>query len=394
METDQFPHDSISARPNDDPSTRRLRLLSMLAAGWSAIVAALALWWTLDPGAYPLAGTSGLHGLSALVPAHIAAPILGVLGLAGVLLAALFPRLSPDHPGRRVVLAAGATYAVVFGLLLPDMQLLSLLGYLLALTGPVVLTVLLALGARRNRRNLLFLAVIGLLVGPGLATGALGDPTLHLLRGVGEGLGRVGPRPLYLALLLAGGLLFALLTGAAAGQGAVHRTGADERAAGSRLAHWGRIATWVAAAGPVPYVLMRATWLTPWPVGAPLPLDDLPLSVRMMGLLLGLAALGGSVLTVGLVARWGEVFPAWLPGIGGRPVPVMAAVLPGGLVAAVLCASAISVVMLAAETSWLLLVMIPAPVWGPALALAVHAYGVRRSGTGRSVDARAGAGVR
>jgi hypothetical protein len=42
----------------------------------------------------------------------------------------------------------------------------------------------------------------------------------------------------------------------------------------------------------------------------------------MNGLGLALLALGGAVLTVGLVQPWGEVWPGWLPVLGGQPVPV------------------------------------------------------------------------
>ncbi|WP_222103623.1 hypothetical protein [Brevibacterium aurantiacum] len=41
-----------------------------------------------------------------------------------------------------------------------------------------------------------------------------------------------------------------------------------------------------------------------------------------------------ALLCIGLVRRWGEVAPTWLPLIGGRPVPALAAVVPafvGGL---------------------------------------------------------------
>lgn len=41
-------------------------------------------------------------------------------------------------------------------------------------------------------------------------------------------------------------------------------------------------------------------------------------------------------LTLGLVSEWGEVLPRWVPGLGGRRVPVAAAVIPAGLAAAVL----------------------------------------------------------
>ncbi len=359
-----------------------LRALSLPAALWSALVAGLALWWFLDPSAYPLAGTgSGVNSLTALVPAGTATIILGTLGLAGIAVALLLGRLRPATPGRGLALAAGALYAVVFGLLLPDLQVLSPLGYILALTGPVVLVVLLVLGARRNPRNLLYLAPVVLLAVLGVAFAGLGGSVLDLLREVEAGFGRIGPRPLYLALMLAGGVLFALLTWAVARAGAATRTVQEQRERRERLQRWGTVATWVAVAGPAPYILIRATWLTPWPQGLPVPADQLALSIRIMGLLLGAAALGGALLTMGLVSRWGEVFPAWLPVIGGRTVPVLAAVIPGGLVAAVLTASAVSMVMLAAESTWLLLLMIPTPIWGPALALAVYAYYVRRTGT-------------
>ncbi|MBO0813206.1 MAG: hypothetical protein J2P23_14345 [Microlunatus sp.] len=36
-------------------------------------------------------------------------------------------------------------------------------------------------------------------------------------------------------------------------------------------------------------------------------------------------------LAVGLIASWGEALPRWWPGVGGRRVPPMAAVIPAGL---------------------------------------------------------------
>jgi hypothetical protein len=87
--------------------------------------------------------------------------------------------------------------------------------------------------------------------------------------------------------------------------------------------------TIVAALGPVPYALARATWLTPWPqFGGPV--EDMPPEVRLWGLLLGGAAALGAVLTIGLIRPWGEVFPRWMPGLAGRPVPIRAAAVSGG----------------------------------------------------------------
>ncbi|UYM07176.1 hypothetical protein [Solicola gregarius] len=39
---------------------------------------------------------------------------------------------------------------------------------------------------------------------------------------------------------------------------------------------------------------------------------------------------------IGLVARWGEVFPRWLPGLRGRRVPISLAVVPAALGSVVL----------------------------------------------------------
>ncbi|MGP4029832.1 hypothetical protein [Actinomadura sp. 3N407] len=50
--------------------------------------------------------------------------------------------------------------------------------------------------------------------------------------------------------------------------------------------------------------------------------------------------LGLALLTIGLVRPWGEVFPRWIPALGGRRVPVSLAVsvaVTGALVIAAIC---------------------------------------------------------
>jgi hypothetical protein len=102
---------------------------------------------------------------------------------------------------------------------------------------------------------------------------------------------------------------------------------------------------------------------------------------------------------VGLVASWGEVVPRWLPLVGGRRVPTMAAVVPAALGAAVLTllwtwtATAMSLGLRvdgseAADTSpigldgWrgVLAVAAYAPLllWGPLLAAVTVGYWRRR----------------
>ncbi|WP_345045742.1 hypothetical protein [Georgenia daeguensis] len=130
----------------------------------------------------------------------------------------------------------------------------------------------------------------------------------------------------------------------------------------------------------MPYAVIRLTWPTPWPQGAPGGPDSIGDGVRASGILLGLAALGGAVLTLGLISRRGDVFPARRPGLRGRLVPVLAAVVPAALVATVLCASSISMIMMSTRdgAGWLV-AAIPAPLWGPTLGLATYAYYRRRT---------------
>ncbi|MEV5011742.1 hypothetical protein ACFY2M_40005 [Streptomyces sp. NPDC001276] len=53
-------------------------------------------------------------------------------------------------------------------------------------------------------------------------------------------------------------------------------------------------------------------------------------------LILSVVGEGFALLTLGLVKPWGEVFPRWLPFLGGRRVPIKAAVIPATVGAALL----------------------------------------------------------
>lgn len=137
----------------------------------------------------------------------------------------------------------------------------------------------------------------------------------------------------------------------------------------------------IAAVRALPYGLVRLAWLTPWPLGGDAAELAAHPEMRLHGLLLGLAALAGAVLTTGLVAGWGEVWPRWLPVLRGRPVPVAAAVVPGTLVATLFTVAAIPFSAMAISSGMPeVLFYFPFPVWGPALGAAVLAYALRRRG--------------
>jgi hypothetical protein len=137
------------------------------------------------------------------------------------------------------------------------------------------------------------------------------------------------------------------------------------------------------------------------PIGPPIPGDaddmrgDLPAWMPMWSytILLSIVSELLAFLAVGLVSRWGEVFPSWMPVIGGRRVPTMAAVLPASAGALVLTVGTFARVsgfdeFTAPDGStvylegWRLGLFTatygPLLAWGPLLAVATVAYYVRR----------------
>ncbi len=168
----------------------------------------------------------------------------------------------------------------------------------------------------------------------------------------------------------------------------------------NQAARWGRIAVYVAMVAPVFYALTRYAWA----LGFPLGMSEEYLrrgqesGMWISGLFLATFGLVGAVLMLGLVQRWGEVFPRWMIGLAGRRVPIALAVVPASLVSVLLIVGGIAiwsgldqmVAALAAggaEGIGLIGAIIfqvgPTllfPVWGVALAVATLGYYYRRRG--------------
>jgi len=154
-----------------------------------------------------------------------------------------------------------------------------------------------------------------------------------------------------------------------------------------RIGHWSVV---VAVAVPLSYAVTRLAWAMGIPLGVR---DEFLLELgdaKWAGLGLGAFAIVGSLLTLGLVQRWGTVFWSWVPVIGGRPVPVGMAVVPALFVAAIVTSAGLGFwgaifsgrlgdlpgqgedwATWAPELLW--------PVWGIALAAAALAYRQRRT---------------
>jgi hypothetical protein len=256
---------------------------------------------------------------------------------------------------------------------------LNVVGYLVAFAIPPVALVVVIQVLRRYPR-VRWPAGIAALIALGAVITGLGDALAELAATMATGL--LPQLPMMSIILLFTGIGVAWV---AVGIGA-----AAESANLSRATDWvvrhRRPFTIVAACCPLPYALLRLTWLTPWPL---LGGEGLELPVRIWGLLLSVGAWVGATLTLGLIRPWGEVFPRWVPVLALRRVPIAAAVVPGGLVAAVLCFTALPWLYAAGSNLpephvdpalrvVAAAVVFPCWLWGPSLALAVWGYAGRR----------------
>lgn len=95
-----------------------------------------------------------------------------------------------------------------------------------------------------------------------------------------------------------------------------------------------RWATWAAYATvltTVPSGLWRIALALGLPFGyseEALAADDTPGWGSLYPVALAALTTGAALLTLGLVQRWGETVPRWIPRIGGRAVPPRAAIIP------------------------------------------------------------------
>jgi hypothetical protein len=334
------------------------------AALWSFGYGLVALVWTLTGSGFPL-GENDPDGASHLLtglPADVGAPLFAAVALAGAGAAALMAR-APDHAGgsrlwwRQPALVFGWMTSVGWLVVVPDVRLLALVGYLpmLIVKAPFDAELRDALGEALSAAHLNHVAVI------------------------------------------AGGFLwvFATLLFARRTSAACERCGRHAAVGGwttpAAAARWGRLAAYVAATIPALYALTRWIWVAGLPLGidAEFHAEGLADGSLWAGAWLGTFGLVGSVLTLGLVQRWGEVFPRWLPGLRGRRVPIGLAVVPASFVSVIVVSGGLDLIRGAFSVSVLGLTdgnwaaVGPAllwPLWGAALAAATLAYYLRRRG--------------
>ncbi len=175
----------------------------------------------------------------------------------------------------------------------------------------------------------------------------------------------------------------------------------------AQAARWGRIAVYASMIVPVLYALTRYAWALGIPLGmsAAYWRAGQARGEWISGLFLATFALVGAALTLGLVQRWGEVFPRWMIGLAGRRVPLALAAVPAAILSVLFMVGGIAMwsgfaqmaAGAAATGQDLAIVAGPVllfPVWAVSLAVATLGYYYRRRGPcsvcGRGAPGEAG----
>lgn len=320
------------------------------AALWSLAYGTAGLFWALGGPGYPFGAIGDPGGVDTSLLGRVD-PTAGAWGIALLGLVGAAAALSMSRPGTtgRGWVGVALAFAVVLAVVIPDYRLLAMVGYT-----PVVI---------------------------------VGAPFDYP---AGVGLGDLYDWPLINQLLVSGGGLLWAMTAWAHQRRTRSTCTTCGQPNGTKVAaaRWGRWAVAVAVVIPVGYAVTRIAWALGIPLGINAQLlDDLGDAV-WTGAALGGLALGGAVLTLGLIQRWGEVFPRWLPGLAGRRVPPSLAIVPASVVALLVTSAGLMFVRM-----WLtgalpdVLLDNPAalipelfwPVWGVALAAATVAYSLRRA---------------
>lgn len=334
-----------------------------ITATWSLVYGLLGLYWALGGAGFPFGAENdpaAKESLLVAVRAQFAAPVIAGPGLVATLVAVVMARTRSRRHGlsRSLLLTFAWVAAVALLIVIPDRRVLIAVAY-----APLFL-----IGAPFHWPPVSFLV-------------AIPWPVVNQF------------------ILIVGGTLWA--TTAVAYQRRSHGAcehcgriaGDNNRWLSSRAAamRWGRWAVAVATVVPMIYAATRWAWALGIPLGISQQFlrEGQAVGLWWAGAGLATVAVAGAILTLGLVQRWGEVFPRWMIGIAGKRVPPALAIVPASIVSVIVTSSGLEDVRISLvptntfpiELTWSTLgPTLLWPIWGIALAAATYAYYLRRRG--------------
>jgi hypothetical protein len=326
---------------------------------WSLVYAGLGVHWAVSGRGFPYAVSDRGGPLVAQFGPGVAWIVVMMAGIPAAAVGAAMLLGVRSRALRPLLITAGALLAGVHLLLMTDITLLTMLAYI-----PFVIFRLLT-GAEIGRY--------------------LQELTRWSL--------------VHQLLCFVGGFLWLAATASYArrsGDACLYcgrRDGPEGWTSPTKAARWGRIAVYVAMWVPLLYAVTRYAWALGIPLG--MSVEHLRLGQEsgewISGLFLATFGLVGGALMLGLVQRWGEVFPSWMIGLAGRRVPIALAVVPASIVSVLLMVSGITIwsgyaqMAEAGAVSGQDVTIIAGPVallpvWGAGLAAATLGYYYRRRG--------------
>lgn len=340
------------------------------AVAWSLIYAVMGIYWAVGGHGFPFTPQStstALGPLAGRLGSSVAWIVVMMAGIPAAAVGAAMLRSVQSRALRPLFIAFGALIAGVLLLLMTDINLLILLGY------------------------------IPYTIRSFFQGTAFGHDYLELWTQWAT---------IHQLLCLTGGFLWLAATASYSRRSAGAclycglRAGPEGWQSPDQAARWGRIAIYVSMVTPVFYALTRYAWA----LGIPLGISEAYLrwgqerGMWTSGLFLATFGLVGAALTLGLMQHWGEVFPRWMIGLAGRRVPILLAGIPASLVSVLLVVGGITMwsgidqMVTASAASgavgarlfWEIVVLVGPillfPIWGAALALATLGYYYRRRG--------------
>ncbi|MEV6417454.1 NYN domain-containing protein [Kribbella sp. NPDC051718] len=331
--------------------------LGHATALWSLASGVLGIYWAAGGSGYPFARVDDDHATASILegtPASVVAPVMAVLGLLGAVVALLMTHARSN----RLLLPYAVVMAVLLALVIPDYTPLAMLALSPAL---LVFAFTGVPGAQDGVGDILYwhrANILIMFVG-GLLWAATAVSYHRRLRNACQSCGR-DDSPLKAWQTPEGAL------------------------------RWGRRAVLIAVVANIPYEFTRVAWYFGWELGITHDFHQMMADTPgMLEMGLGMAAMGigGSILTHGLVHRWGEVCPRWIWFKAGRRVPPLLAIVPASMVAVVLIPAGLMNIRLPGDNAgseWGL--ALPGTlwvVWGAGLGAATYAYYLRRRTTCR-----------
>ena len=329
----------------------KLRRWTSWISAWSVLYGLMHLYWLFGGNGYPFKREEGMElfaGMVTYLPAQVGGSIFVVLCLIGLLVGILMRKPVTKILIKRLVLIYAWGLAAVLLLFVPDSSLIAALAYAFLFkfqfSWPMFNQMICIIGA----------------VSWGLAAVAYQRKIRH----------------------------------------ACESCGREENGKPHFLKRWSRWITYLAALAPVPYAITRYAWAMGIPFGVEASFFEdfstLNPNHQITEWVFGSLCIAGGILTLGLIQKWGETFPRWIPFIHGKRVPILLAVIPAITVAIAVTSAgfvfttsfiAVQLQIVPVDDNLLLngiwgtmgpmLLWVP---WGVALGLAAIAYYYRRRG--------------